>query len=81
MGDIGGSILQAQKGKQYILEYWRTIDFPGVSEFNQESEEPLQGVKIIVTEVLEFRDINGPNLMPKYGAIWSIGSRGGISPP
>ena len=32
-------------------------------------------------DVLEFRDINGPDPMPKYGAIWSIGSRGGIFPP
>ena len=36
---------------------------PRVSEFNRESEEPLQGAKMTVIDKLEFRDINGPALM------------------
>ena len=60
---------------------WRSSDFPGGSEFTRASEGPQNGGKMTGMDVLEFRDINGPDPMPKYGAIWSIGSRGGISPP
>ena len=53
---------------QQLAKVWRTIDFPGVSEFNQEPEEPLQGAKMTVMDILEFTDINGP--APK-GEIWT----------
>ena len=39
-----------------------------MSKFNQESEEPLQGAKMIVMDILELRDINGP--APK-NQIWT----------
>ena len=42
--------------------------FPGVSEFNREPEEPLQGAKMTVMDILEFTDNNGP--APK-GEIWT----------
>ena len=58
----------------------RSIDFPGLSEFNRASEGPQNGGKMTGMDLLEFRDINGPDPMPKYGAIWSIGCQGGISP-
>ena len=44
------------------------MHFKGVSEFNRESEEPLQGANMTVMDILEFRDINGP--APK-GEIWT----------
>ena len=44
------------------------IDFPGTPEINRESEKPLQGAKMTVMDILEFRDINGP--APK-GEIWT----------
>ena len=37
--------------------------------------------KMTGMDLLEFRDINGPDPMPKYGAIWSIGCLVWISPP
>ena len=46
--------------RQKSGKFWRTIDFPGVSEFNREPEEPLQGAKMTVMDILEFTDINGP---------------------
>ena len=46
--------------RQKLATIVRTIDFPGVSEFNQEPEEPLQGAKMTVMDILEFTDINGP---------------------
>ena len=54
--------------RQKLAKCWRTIDFPGVSEFNQEPEEPLQGAKITVMDILEFTDINEP--APK-SEIWA----------
>ena len=54
--------------RQKLAKFWRTIDFPGVSEFDQESEEPQQGAKMTVMDILEFRDINGQ--APK-GKIWT----------
>ena len=48
------------------------MNFPGGSEFDRESEKPLKGAKMTVMDILEFRDINRPALMPKFGAIWSI---------
>ena len=59
----------------------RSIDFPGLSEFNRASEGPQNGGKMTGMDLLEFRDINGPDPMPKYGAIWSIGCLVWISPP
>ena len=54
--------------------YW-TIDFPGASEFNHESEEPLQGAKMTVMDILEFTAINGP--APKC-KIWA--NKGNLVP-
>ena len=54
---------------------------PRGSEFTRASEGPQNGGKMTGMDVLEFKDINGPDPMPKYGAIWPIGSMGGISPP
>ena len=54
--------------RQKLAKFWRTIDFPGVSEFNREPEEPLQGAKMTVMDILEFTDNNGP--APK-GEIWT----------
>ena len=63
--------------------FWRSSDFQGGSEFTRASEGPQNGGKMTGMDVLEFRDINGPDPMPKYGTIWSIGARGGgdFSPP
>ena len=47
----------------------RSIAFPGMSEFNRASEGPQNGGKMTGMDVLEFRDINGSDPMPKYGAI------------
>ena len=44
------------------------MNFPGGSEFNRESEKPLKGAKMTVMDILEFRDINGPD--PK-GLTWT----------
>ena len=54
---------------------------PRGSEFTRASEGPQNGGKMTGMDVLEFRDINGPDPMPKYGAIWSIGCLVWISPP
>ena len=54
----------------------RSIDFPGLSEFNRASEGPQNGGKMTGMDILQFRDINGPDPMPKYGAICSIGCQG-----
>ena len=43
------------------------------SEFTRASEGNQNGGKITGLDLLEFRDIDGPDPMPKYGAIWSIG--------
>ena len=58
----------------------RSINFPGLSKFNGASEGPQNGGKMTGMDLLEFRDINGPDPMPKYGAIWSIGCLVWISP-
>ena len=54
--------------RQKLAKFWWTIDFPGVSEFNREPEEPLQGAKMTVMDILEFTSINGP--APK-AEIWT----------
>ena len=41
---------------------------PGVPELDRESEEPLQGAKMNVMDILELGNING--LAPK-GEIWT----------
>ena len=46
----------------------QSIDFPGLSKFNRASEGPQNGGKMTGMDVLEFRDINGEDPMPKYGA-------------
>ena len=53
---------------QKLAIFCRTIDFPGASEFNSQSEKPLQGAKMTVMDILEFRDMNG--LAPK-AEIWT----------
>ena len=53
--------------RQKLVTFRRT-DFPGVSEFNKESDEPVQGAKLTMMDILEFRDINWP--APK-GKIWT----------
>ena len=58
-----------------------SIDFPGMSEFNRASEGPQNGGKMTGIDLLEFRDINGPDSMPKYGAILSIKYQGWTPPP
>ena len=53
------------------VKSWQHFDGPltsGASEFNRESEEPLQGAKMTVMDILELRAING--LAPK-GKIWT----------
>ena len=54
--------------RQKLATFWRTINFLGVSKFNPEPEEPLQGTKMAVMDILELTDINGP--APK-GEIWT----------
>ena len=44
-------------------------------------ERLLNGGKMTGMDLLEFIDINGPDPMPKYGAIWAIGYKGWIPPP
>ena len=80
---IAFSIEKKMHQPESVLQsaFCRSNNFPGGSEFTRASEGHQNGGKMTGMDVLEFRDINGPNLMPKYGAIWSIGSRGGISPP
>ena len=46
--------------REKLATFWKTIDFPGMSEFNRKPKEPLQGAKMTVMDILEFRDINGP---------------------
>ena len=58
---------------QNLANIWRSIDFPGGSQFILASEGPQKGGKMTVMDLLEFRDIYVPDLMPKYGAIWAIG--------
>ena len=41
------------------------IGFPGASDFNRSSEGPLQGAKMDLMEILQFRDINGPAPLAK----------------
>ena len=43
----------------------------GWSELNRSSEGPLQGGKMTVMDILEFRDINRPAPMPKSGVMRS----------
>ena len=40
--------------------YW-SIDFPGGSEFSPSSEGLQNGGKMTGMDILEFRDINGPD--------------------
>ena len=54
--------------RRKLATYLRTIHFSGVSEYNLEPEEPLQGAKMTVMDILEFTDINRP--APK-GEIWT----------
>ena len=53
---------------QKLATFWQTINFPGVSIFNRESEEPVQGANMTVMDILEFRYIDGP---PPKGEIWT----------
>ena len=59
---------QNAKTGQKLAKLWQTIDLPGVSEFDRESEESLQGARLTGMGILEFKDINGP--APK-GEIWT----------
>ena len=43
-----------------LINRYKMEQLPRVSEFNREYEEPLQGAKMTVMAILEFRDINGP---------------------
>ena len=43
--------------RQQLATNLPTINFPGVSKFNREPEEPLQGAKLTVMDILEFTDI------------------------
>ena len=85
IGELGKATKETPKrGMEFFLEYLiPNIGAVGYlfSEFTRASERPQNGGKMTVMDLLEFRNINGPDPMPKYGAIWSIGSRGGISPP
>ena len=42
------------------------------SDFTGASEGPENGGKTIRMDLLEFRDDDRPDPMPKYGAIWYI---------
>ena len=44
---------------------WRSNAFQGGSTFSQASEGPQNGGKTTGMDIPEFRDINGPVLMPK----------------
>ena len=44
--------------RQKLTTFWQTI--AGVSEFNWEAEEPLQGAKMTAMDILDFTDINEP---------------------
>ena len=68
MGEFGICLVAYES--QIILEHKtceQSINFPGGSEFNCESEKPLQGAKMIMMDILEF--INGPDLK---GKTWTI---------
>ena len=49
------------KLRKKLAIFWQSIDFPGGSELNLSTEGPLKGAKITVMDILEFRDINGPD--------------------
>ena len=43
--------------RQKLAEFQLAFKCPGVSEFKEEPEEPLQGFKMTVMDILEFTDI------------------------
>ena len=49
--------------------FWRSNAFPGGSKLSRLSEEHKKGGKTTGTDLPEFRDINGPDPMPKNGEI------------
>ena len=46
---------------QNVTQICQTIDFPGGSEFTRASGGPQNGGKMTGMDILEFRDINGPD--------------------
>ena len=52
---------------QNLEKCWRSSELPGGSEFTRASEEPQNGGKMTGMDILEFRDINGPD---PYNEIW-----------
>ena len=71
MGWLGNyfnsELVKNAKMSQKLVIIWRSIDFPGGSEPNRSAEGPLKGAKMNVMDILEFRDINGPD---PYNKIW-----------
>ena len=51
------------------LKTWWSNDFPGESEFTWVSDRAKKGGKMTGMDILEFRDIDWPALIPKNGAI------------
>ena len=50
-----------------LENFWRSNDFQVGSDFTRASEGPQNGGKMTGIDLLEFKDINGPDPMPKYG--------------
>ena len=73
-------IFKIAKMRHNLAKIWLSIVFPGELEFNHSSEGPLQGAKMTVMDMLEFRDINGPAPMQKSGVMRSNKVRWAISP-
>ena len=57
------------KMRKNLATVWQSTNFPGKSQFTRASEGPQNSGKMTGMVILEFRDINGPAPMPKYGAI------------
>ena len=55
------------KMSQNVATIFRSINFPGGSEFTWLSGGPQNGGKMTGMDILEFRDINGPD---PYNKIW-----------
>ena len=62
-----------------MATFRRSIDFPGGSELNCSAEGPLKGAKMTVIDIHEFRDINRPGPMPKFGVIMRNQDGGRVS--
>ena len=58
---------ECQNASQKLENFRLSIDFTGGSEYTRASEGPQNGGKMTRMDILEFRDINGPD---PYNKIW-----------